>query len=852
MAVQSVGQCGAHAADAGAPPPPHRRARRGRSDRARRDGSRPRRWCGSSYLGAVAPSPPAPRSGSGCASESPGWHTYWMNPGDSGEPPTIDVDSCPPGFSARARSRGRIPSASRVGPGDELRLHGRGGAAVPITAPAGLAPGARVTLRGQASWLVCEKMCIPEEAPVALDAARRRRRPTPDPRGAAARSRARAPRGARRRARGRRRSPPRRTRSRSPWPRRGLAPRAHRRRRGSIPTRWGAIEHAARPAGRASTPGGDDARVARGALPEAVDGADRRRAGDHRAARRRHRRAGVRRAGRRPARPASAGATALLRRAGARAGRRPRPQPDAVRAAGALGEGARRWSATRARRARRRGARRSPTRAGVLVSFAALAGALLALRAGGEQIGWGFQLQSPLVRDAARLPAVRDGARAVGRVRRRRSARRRRARRWRRGAGYARLLLHRRARHGRGHAVHGAVHGRRRSASPSPSPGPRRSSSSRRSGSGWRCRISLLTPGPGLARASCRGPGAVDGAARAAPGVSAVRLGGVARLGAEPAGRAAGRGARRSAGSCCIALRGLALQASPARRDGAALAPRWPRAVARRWPSRSRSRAHLAARRAGRPARRAARRGWEPFSPRRLAELRAAGTPVFVNFTAAWCITCLVNERVALRSPAVAEAFARKGVVTLKADWTSRDAEITACSARSAATASRSTCSIPGPGRAAGREPAVLPQILSEGTVHRGRRARSDRDNPRRRSHVRCPTDPSHVPRSHRPRRIRRGAVRRRARGAASAPRPPKVGAAAPDLHAAVATTGRTVSLADYRGKVVVLEWTNHECPYVRKHYETRQHAGAPEGGDRPGRRSGSRSSPRRRASRAT
>ena len=49
---------------------------------------------------------------------------------------------------------------------------------------------------------------------------------------------------------------------------------------------------------------------------------------------------------------------------------------------------------------------------------------------------------------------------------------------------------------------------------------------------------------------------------------------------------------------------------------------------------------------------------------------------MFVNFTAAWCITCLVNERVALRSPAVAEAFARNGVVYLKADWTSRSAEI--------------------------------------------------------------------------------------------------------------------------------------------------------------------------------
>jgi peroxiredoxin len=47
-----------------------------------------------------------------------------------------------------------------------------------------------------------------------------------------------------------------------------------------------------------------------------------------------------------------------------------------------------------------------------------------------------------------------------------------------------------------------------------------------------------------------------------------------------------------------------------------------------------------------------------------------------------------------------------------------------------------------------------------------------------------------------------------------------KVGAPAPAFTAA-ATTGTSLSLADYRGHVVVLEWTNHECPYVRKHYET-------------------------------
>ena len=61
-----------------------------------------------------------------------------------------------------------------------------------------------------------------------------------------------------------------------------------------------------------------------------------------------------------------------------------------------------------------------------------------------------------------------------------------------------------------------------------------------------------------------------------------------------------------------------------------------------------------------------------------------------------------------------------------------------------------------------------------------------------------------------------------------------KVGEAAPPF-TATTSTGPSVSLGDYRGKIVILEWTNHDCPYVKKHYETDQHAGPPEGGDRTG-----------------
>jgi thiol:disulfide interchange protein DsbD len=69
--------------------------------------------------------------------------------------------------------------------------------------------------------------------------------------------------------------------------------------------------------------------------------------------------------------------------------------------------------------------------------------------------------------------------------------------------------------------------------------------------------------------------------------------------------------------------------------------------------------------------------GWEAYSPARVAEAADEGHPVFVDFTAAWCITCQVNERLVLNSARVRDAFARSGTVLLRADWTRRDARIT-------------------------------------------------------------------------------------------------------------------------------------------------------------------------------
>ena len=86
---------------------------------------------------------------------------------------------------------------------------------------------------------------------------------------------------------------------------------------------------------------------------------------------------------------------------------------------------------------------------------------------------------------------------------------------------------------------------------------------------------------------------------------------------------------------------------------------------------------------------------------------------MFVNFTAAWCVTCQVNERVALSGHRVARAFARDGVTYLVGDWTKRDADI----AQALAAQGRAGVPLYLMYGAGGREAVVLPQILTEGTV---------------------------------------------------------------------------------------------------------------------------------------
>src|SRR5258708_17980128 len=97
---------------------------------------------------------------------APSWHTYWLNPGDSGEAPSIEW-SLPTGFGAEPIVWPR-PERLPVGPVVSYGYTKEVVLLTRVTVPADAQPGSRVTLRGRASWLVCEKICIPEEAEVAL------------------------------------------------------------------------------------------------------------------------------------------------------------------------------------------------------------------------------------------------------------------------------------------------------------------------------------------------------------------------------------------------------------------------------------------------------------------------------------------------------------------------------------------------------------------------------------------------------------------------------------------------------------------------------------------------------------
>jgi thiol:disulfide interchange protein DsbD len=105
--------------------------------------------------------------------------------------------------------------------------------------------------------------------------------------------------------------------------------------------------------------------------------------------------------------------------------------------------------------------------------------------------------------------------------------------------------------------------------------------------------------------------------------------------------------------------------------------------------------------------------GWQPWSDAALQAARAQGRAAFVDFTAAWCITCQVNKRLVLSADAVERRFAERGVVRLRADWTRRDPAITAALAALDRSGVPVYALYPG----GGGEPVLLPEVLTQRLV---------------------------------------------------------------------------------------------------------------------------------------
>ncbi|MGY4831374.1 protein-disulfide reductase DsbD family protein [Sphaerotilaceae bacterium SBD11-9] len=346
---------------------------------------------------------------------------------------------------------------------------------------------------------------------------------------------------------------------------------------------------------------------------------------------------------------------------------------------------------------------------GVVLSFVALAGLLLALRAGGEQLGWGFQLQSPLF--VALLAAVFTlvglnlaGVFEFGSVL---------------PSGLATL----RARHPvADHALTGVL--AVAVASPCTAPfmgvalGTALTLPAAQAllvfaalGAGMAVPYLALSLSPGLAHRLPR-PGAwmqrfkvlmafpmfatvvwllwVLGLQVGINGVAALLVVLLALAFAAWAFGlpAAGRAARWGLGTAAAAVLASSLF--------------WA------WPSLQPSAAVSAA---SAPAGSA----WQPWSPETVAQARAEGKPVFVDFTAAWCVTCQVNKLTTLSDAAVLAEFERRQVRLLRADWTRRDPQITAELTR-LGRSGVPVYALYAPGTGA---PQLLSELLSAGDIRR-------------------------------------------------------------------------------------------------------------------------------------
>jgi thiol:disulfide interchange protein DsbD len=310
--------------------------------------------------------------------------------------------------------------------------------------------------------------------------------------------------------------------------------------------------------------------------------------------------------------------------------------------------------------------------AGVVLSFVALAALLLVLRAGGEQLGWGFQLQSPAVVAALAALFTLIGLNLAGV--------------FELGSVLPSALATARARHP---VMDSALTGVLAVAVASPCTAPFMGASlglavtlptaealsifaalglgmalPYLAASAWP-RVAQLLPRPGVWMSHFKTlmafpmfatvvwlvwvlgqQSGIDGAAALLLLLVALAFAAWA-LGSPGLGKAA----RRGFGTVAVLLMAAALfWAGPSLRQEAVAAPG---AVS-------------------------ASDAWQPWSAERVAQARAEGRPVFVDFTAAWCVTCQFNKRGTLARAEVMQAFDQRRVLLLRADWTRRDAAISA------------------------------------------------------------------------------------------------------------------------------------------------------------------------------
>jgi len=112
---------------------------------------------------------------------------------------------------------------------------------------------------------------------------------------------------------------------------------------------------------------------------------------------------------------------------------------------------------------------------------------------------------------------------------------------------------------------------------------------------------------------------------------------------------------------------------------------------------------------------------WEKWSPDTVAKLRGEGRTIYIDFTARWCATCQANKRIVFHSGNVLQVFRDENIATLRGDWTNNDPEITAELAKyNRSAVPFNLIWVPG-----AEKPVILPEILSPGIVLKALKGRS-------------------------------------------------------------------------------------------------------------------------------